>query len=87
MAYGSVAVFEAVNATLKEFYIGVSPLAFDEVERRLRERPPEPISHWRSDQDISYRCVEPELGLKQSAAFLEVYADTISKIGWKAILA
>lgn len=80
-------VFEAINETLKEFYVGLSPVevTLEELQRRHRDEVPAPIAHWQPDHRISYRCVESGIPRNDGLAFVGSYAMTVSQIGWTVI--
>ena len=80
-------VFEAINETLKEFYIGLTSVevTVEELQRRHRDAAPAPISHWQPDHRISYRRVESGLPRNDGHAFVGSYAMTVSRVGWTVI--
>ncbi|MBI5242412.1 MAG: hypothetical protein HY922_01855 [Elusimicrobia bacterium] len=82
-----VVVFEAVNDTLKEFYVGISilPLTADEIANQHKEKPPAAIAHWKREHQVWYRCVDAGLSAPDSQAFIYTYTDKISRPGWKAL--
>jgi hypothetical protein len=82
-----VVVFEAINDTLKEFYVGIStlPEAADEIANRLREQPPEAISHWKKEHHTWYRCIDAGMSDPGSEAFIRSYNDRIARPEWKAL--
>ena len=82
-----VVVFEAVNDTLKEFFVGIStlPLTADEIASRHRESPPAAIAHWKSEHQVWYRCVDPGLAASRSQEFVRSYAQRIAQPDWKAL--
>ena len=78
-----VCVFEAVNETLREFYLGTTTLtAVQFVDWFTRHTPPA-ISHWKQGEKISSRIVESGMGPEEARKFLEHYAMAASRIGWK----
>lgn len=80
-------VFEAVNRTLKEIFVGLcsEPVTLLEIERRMQEARPPAVGHWQSGQDISCRCVEADLTEPDGRAFLPLYARRISQDGWTVL--
>jgi hypothetical protein len=82
-----VVVFEAVNDTLKEFYVGIStlPLTADEIATRHQENPPAAIAHWKREHRVWYRCVDAGLSASDSQVFVRSYAERITHPGWKAL--
>jgi len=79
-------VFEAVNDTLKEAYVGATSLPLSIVERRHQENPPPELAHWGPDHAISYRCVESGLSAQETPTFLASYAHTNARFGWKTVV-
>lgn len=82
-----VVVYEAVNDTLKEFFVGIStlPLTADEIASRHRESPPPAIAHWRAEHQVWYRCVDPGLAAADSQDFVRGYAQRMAQPDWKAL--
>jgi hypothetical protein len=82
-----VVVFEAVNDTLREFYVGIStlPLTADEIANRHREDPPAAIAHWKKEHQVWYRCVDPGLSAPESQSFIRSYVERIAQPEWKAL--
>ena len=79
-------VFEAINDTLKESFIGATSLPLALIERRHHENPPESIAHWRPEQAVHYRCVESGLSAQETPTFLDGYARTANRFGWKTVV-
>lgn len=79
-------VFEAVNETLHEAFIGATSLPMSIVERRHQERRPEMVGHWRHEHQISYRCVESGLSAQEAPTFLSGYAHTTNRFGYKTFV-
>ncbi|HAH08380.1 MAG TPA: hypothetical protein DCM05_17950 [Elusimicrobia bacterium] len=82
-----VVVFEAVNATLKEIYVGAAlrPTSLEEIARKHRALLPQPVNHWHPDDAIAYRVVEEALPLRDRRDFIRSYAVQIAKDGWRVI--
>jgi hypothetical protein len=76
-------VFEAVNDTLKESFVGATSLPLSIIERRHHENPPEAMAHWEDSHIVHYRCVESGLSARETTIFLKSYANTSEKFGWK----
>lgn len=80
-----VNVFEAANATLREAYIG-STVSTDLNTDRIKPLVLKMIPGWRPEHEISCRVVAKNVPLALRApAFIESYAQAISRDGWKAI--
>jgi hypothetical protein len=82
-----VIVFEAINESLQELYVGIStlPLAMDEIAIRNNEQPPKAIGHWRQGDNIWYHCIEPSLPTKDTQNFIRTYAKKIARAHWKVL--
>jgi hypothetical protein len=76
-----VQVYEAINQTLKETYVGRATGSLDSVRSRHREQPPQAISHWRPEHQVTYRVVEPGLAMRETDAFIAAYATTAKCLG------
>lgn len=81
-----VTVFEAINETLKEFYIGTTTLAASELESLAQSVAFRANTHWEPGQKIDYRVVEEGLGLEEALAFIKSYAKTAMRTGWKVVI-
>jgi hypothetical protein len=79
-------VFEAVNDTLHESFIGATSLPMSLVERRHQEHRPDLVAHWEPEHRISYRCVESGLSAQEAPTFLLGYAQTATRFGWKTFV-
>lgn len=69
-----VFVFEAVNETLDESFVGATCLPLSVIRERHRDQPPASIAHWMPDHKVYYRAVETGLSATQCEAFLPAYA-------------
>ncbi len=83
----TVVIFEAVNESLKEFFVGIStvPLTADEIQSRHQQEPPQAIKHWKPEHQIWYRCVDPALSSAEGPAFVQSYMEKLIGSGWKAL--
>jgi len=83
-----VTIFEAINETLKEYYVGIStlPLTENEIASRHKENPPAAIASWQKDHKVWYRCVETGLPAMDSQTFVLCYAEKIAQLGWKVLV-
>ncbi len=79
-------VFEAINDTLHESFVGATSLPLSIIERRHQEHLPESIAHWLPGQEIYYRCVESGLSAQETPTFLKSYAGTAERFGWKTVV-
>lgn len=80
-----ILIFEAVNDTLQEIFIGATSLPLLSIEKRHRQEPPTPIRHWRPEHKVTYHAVETGLSAKFSADFLPAYARAAHS-GWKTFI-
>jgi len=87
MASDVVVIYEAVNQTLKEIYVGMSdkPTTPNDLARQHALSLPLPINHWEPDHNISYRLVETGLPLQDARDFIHAYAVEISNVGWRVV--
>ena len=77
-------VYEAINETLKEMFVGLTDLPMNQVEARHKSGLPGVIAHWKLGAErIIYREVEADLA--DPKAFVEGYAKNMQKNGWKSI--
>lgn len=77
-------VYEALNETLKELFVGLTELPLNELEARHKSGLPAVIAHWKLGAErIIYREIEPDLS--DAKAFVEGYARNMAKNGWKSI--
>jgi hypothetical protein len=77
-------VYEAINETLKELFVGLTDLPMEQVEARHKNALPAAIAHWNLGAErIIYREIEPDL--RDAKAFVEGYALSMQKNGWKSI--
>lgn len=77
-------VYEAINETLKELFVGLTELPMNQLEARHKGGLPTAIAHWKLGvEQIVYREVEPDLA--DPKAFVEGYAHNMAKNGWTSI--
>lgn len=77
-------VYEAINETLKELFVGLTDLPMAQLEARHKNTLPTAIAHWKlGAEQITYREVEPDL--PDAKAFVESYALNMQKNAWKSI--
>ena len=79
-------VFEAVNESLQEIFIGATSLPLPIVQRRHQEHRPGLIGHWQDAHRISYRVAESGLSCQEAPTFLKGYAGTAQRFGWKTFV-
>jgi elongation factor P hydroxylase len=79
------AVFEIVNADLKEIYVGSTNRAIFEIARGFHRAPPESIKHWNFAGVETVRSIEFGLGAEDARAFVTNYIGTELPDGWRFI--
>lgn len=81
----SCTAFQAVNETLREFYVGLvaRPLAADDIASRHKKNPPAAIAHWREEHRIRYSCADGALSGSSREAFAQEYSGLVA--GWRAL--
>lgn len=80
-----VAVYEAVNDSLKEAYLGTTESPHDSVAARFRQSPPPAASHWDPDHAVLVNVVEDSLRLDDARDFIVHYAASLEAVGWKTL--
>lgn len=78
-------VFEAVNETLREVFVGATEHPFDRGIDEFRSRPPRAVAHWRMGERLSFRCVEHEVPSHDAERFIDGYAQSDALRGWKIL--
>ncbi len=80
-----VSVFEAVNDTVKEIYLGTTTLLSDQLAAQFPRTPPPATAHWESRHRVFVKVVEYSIPLKDARAFIDHYADSAAAAGWKVL--
>ena len=79
-------VYEAINETLREFFVGTSKMPLAQLQLRHRSNAPETLSHWRpGEHRIEYREIEPDMPSADAATFIQSYIRSIGKPDWKIL--
>lgn len=78
-----VTVYEAVNETRKELYVGLSTFFVPEIERRLRSKLA--LSHWSPQDRIVIRAIEYGIPLSMAREFTRAYEQSRVDAGWKRV--
>jgi hypothetical protein len=80
-------VYEAINETLKELFVGLTDLPIDQLEARHKNGLPPVIAHWKlGTERISYRDVGttiPDPSIAKS--LVESFSRNMQRTGWKSI--
>lgn len=80
-----VTVYEAVNDSLKEAYIGTTASPHEDLAARFRGNRPPAASHWDPDHTVSVNIVENSLRLDDARDFMVHYAASLEAVGWRTI--
>jgi hypothetical protein len=80
-----VAVYEAINDSLRETYVGTTSLPFDAVASHFRRNPPPAAAHWKTEQKVIVNIVEDSLRLNDALDFIQHYAASLEAVGWRAL--
>jgi hypothetical protein len=78
-------VYEAVNDTLREVYVGMSSAGMHHVMTRRGHARPPAIHHWQPDHAVSYRSVEFSLAASYAVDFVAAHAKTLARPGWTVL--
>jgi hypothetical protein len=80
-----ILIFEAVNETLRESFVGATSMPLAMVRRLYESTPPPAIAHWRPEHKVSFLPVEAGMSAQESAAFIPAYAKA-AHYGWKTYI-
>jgi hypothetical protein len=69
-----VTVYEVVNETLSEVYLGTTNLLAPRLVRAFQRRPPKEVRRWRPEHRMILRCLVYAIPLRQGQAFIRKYA-------------
>lgn len=79
-----VSIYEAINATLKEVFVGMTSEGMHKVLTRHRTKGPPEIAHWQPEHEISHRSVQPNMAPSHAADFVAEHAKALAleRPGW-----
>lgn len=80
-------VFEVVNETLGEVYVGTTRGTMAELIESFRRERPKALAHWRREHRLNFRSIEFDLPQQAADAFVRNYAASIERLGCRAIVA
>lgn len=80
-----VAVYEAINDSLKEAYVGTTSHPYEAVAERFRRDRPPGASHWHANHKVTVNVVEMSLRLNDALEFVHHYAASLEAVGWKTL--
>lgn len=78
-----VTVYEAVNETLREMYVGLSLRLMGEIERRLRLK--KELAHWGEEDRIVVRAIDYSLPYRDARDFVRRYEQARANSGWNVL--
>ena len=78
-------VFEAVNDTIKEIFLGTTDAGMEEVVDQHQASLPERIAHWKPDHRVRYRGVEFMLTAGQARKRVVSYGRAVDRPGWTVV--
>jgi hypothetical protein len=80
-------VYEAINETLKELFVGLTDLPMDQLEARHKNGLPATIAHWKlGTEQIIYRDVGTTIpDLRDAKSMVESFSQNMRRPGWKSI--
>lgn len=81
-----VIVYEAVNHTLREIYIGTTTHLLHHVADDLERNPPPEISRWSPHHRIEYRAIDWSMPARYAPRFMRACAQACPA-GWRAVAA
>lgn len=79
-----VSIYEAINDSLKEVYLGKTTHAGVTDAGRFLQALPRAVSHWEPSHAVTVRIVESSLKKDDAGAFLRHYAASLVDAGWRA---
>lgn len=78
-----VSVFEAINETLQEFYVGITPLPSDAgLADKLSTLY---VPHWKPGHKIACRFVATDMEKPDAQQFVDGHAKSLARTGWKVL--
>lgn len=81
-----VSVYEAINETLKEIFVGMTYEGMHKVLTRHRSKGPPEICHWKADHAVNYLSIQPNMAASHAADFAAAHALSVQRPGWKVIV-
>lgn len=82
----NVTVFEAINRTRKEFFVGTTARKMHEIIAQFSDSLPPEIAHWKTNDKIDYQSIEFNLPAKDAKQFGAACARSLARSSdWKVI--
>ena len=80
-----VSIFEALNESIREIYLGMTALTLDQLAAAHTHKLPASIAHWRKDHGITYKCLERSVPIIDAPTFIASHAQC-TRSGYKLIV-
>lgn len=78
-----VTVYEAVNESRREIFVGLSTFFMAEIESRLRHRPE--LAHWQETDRTRVDAIEYGIPLSVARDFVKRFETAKANQGWKVL--
>jgi hypothetical protein len=78
-----VAVFEAVNESRKEIYLGTTSRLIASLIKEFRTAPPERVAHWKRRHRVRFYFIEYAISRRAAAALVKRNAPRRADESWK----
>lgn len=78
-----VTVYEAINDTKREIFVGISTRFMNDIETRLRAR--QELAHWKSTDRTRVQAIEYGMPYDAARDFLARYEHAKANAGWKVL--
>jgi hypothetical protein len=69
-----ITVYEVVNETLREVYLGTTSLLAPQLALQFERRPPRAVARWRPEHRMILRCLVYAIPLREGQTFIRKYA-------------
>ena len=79
-----VTVYEAINDTRREIFVGLSMRFMGDVGLSVRDLPE--LRHWKAGEDVRVRGVEYGVPMRDAWDFLRRYALSRANAGWNVVM-
>ena len=79
-------VYEAINDTLREIFVGTSSIPLDQLQLWHRADAPKILSHWKlGEHKTDYREIASAMPDADAMTFIKSYTRSIGKPDWKIL--
>ena len=79
----SVAVYELLNETLREVYVGFTDQPLETFAVHIEKHRPPEVKHWIDGQSLIFRCVEADIPADDAPGFIGRYVGTVAAAGMR----